>query len=245
MLAGLRNTEKTGDKKTAKGEDRDRGPADREQLTDKEQPAGNTKEIREKQALEESRKQRRNTMTEAQVQECQKKRDNADPWVRLAWDTITAYVTDKNVIPVPKNLPEALYKEQAGAFVSIHKLGELRGCIGTIAPVMPSLAEEIIRNAICAATQDPRFYPIAAKELPFLDISVDVLGAPEPISSKSELDIKRYGVIVTCGGRRGLLLPDLEGVESVDHQIFIACRKAGIDPSEHYALQRFEVIRHY
>ena len=110
---------------------------------------------------------------------------------------------------------------------------------------MPSLAEEIIRNAISAATQDPRFNPIAAKELPYLDISVDVLGSPEPISSKSELDIKRYGVIVTCGGRRGLLLPDLEGVESVDHQIYIACRKAGIDPAERYALQRFEVIRHY
>ena len=184
-------------------------------------------------------------MTDANVQECLEKRLKADPWVKLAWDTITEYVTSERIPEVPEGLPEELLRKRAGAFVSIHKLGELRGCIGTIAPVMPSLAEEIIRNAVSAATRDPRFHPIAPEELPFLDISVDVLGAPEHISSPLQLDIKRYGVIVTCGSRRGLLLPDLEGVDSVSQQIYIDCRKAGIDPGEHYTLQRFEVIRHY
>ncbi|WP_019003413.1 AmmeMemoRadiSam system protein A [Succinimonas amylolytica] len=184
-------------------------------------------------------------MTEANVQECLDKRLKADPWVKLAWDTVTEYVTNGKIPEVPEGLPEELLRKRAGAFVSIHKLGDLRGCIGTISPVMPNLAEEIIRNAVSAATRDPRFYPVSPEELPFLDISVDVLESPERISSPAELDIKRYGVIVSCGSRRGLLLPDLEGVDSVSQQILIACHKAGIDPGEHYTMERFEVIRHY
>ena len=133
---------------------------------------------------------------------------------------------------------------QAGAFVSIHKFGELRGCIGTTEPTTFCVAKEIINNAISAAVNDPRFDAIRPDELRWLDINVDVLSPAEPISSKAELDVKRYGVIVSCGRRRGLLLPDLDGVDTVDEQISIAMKKGGIRPDEDYKLQRFEVVRH-
>ncbi len=167
-----------------------------------------------------------------------------DPWVRLAWQSVESYVCRRKVIGVPDGLPEELIKTRAGAFVSIHKQGRLRGCIGTIAPTQENLAEEIIRNAVSASTRDPRFPPIRAEELPYLEISVDVLGAPEDIGSESELDVKRYGVIVTNGRRRGLLLPDLEGVDTVRRQVDIAREKAGIAPGEKVGLQRFKVVRH-
>ena len=142
------------------------------------------------------------------------------------------------------DLPPEMLHQQAGAFVSIHEHGRLRGCIGTIAPVTESLAQEIIDNAVSAATRDPRFNPITPDELEWLEISVDVLGEPEEISSRDELDVKRYGVIVTSGSRRGLLLPDLDGVDTVDQQVDIAMRKGGISPRDMYRLERFEVIRH-
>ena len=128
--------------------------------------------------------------------------------------------------------------------MSIHEHGQLRGCIGTIAPTRDCLAEEIIRNAISASTRDPRFRPIRKEELPFLEISVDVLGEAEDIESEAELDVKRYGVIVSKGMRRGLLLPDLGGVDTVEQQVAIAKQKAGISQSEKVTLQRFEVVRH-
>ena len=128
--------------------------------------------------------------------------------------------------------------------MSIHKQGRLRGCIGTIAPTQSSLAEEIIRNAVSAAAHDPRFDPIRPEELPWLEINVDVLGEAEDIASESELDVKRYGVIVSSGPKRGLLLPDLDGVDTVDEQVDIAMKKGGISPREKITLERFEVIRH-
>ena len=126
----------------------------------------------------------------------------------------------------------------------IHKHGRLRGCIGTILPVTESLAKEIIDNAVSAAVRDPRFDPVRPDELPWLELSVDVLEAPEPIDSPAQLDVKRYGVIVTTGRRKGLLLPDLEGVDTVEEQIANARQKAGIGPGEPVKLERFEVIRH-
>jgi AmmeMemoRadiSam system protein A len=138
-----------------------------------------------------------------------------------------------------------MLSKRAGTFVSIHKHGELRGCIGTIAPTRRSVAEEIIGNAASASSRDPRFPPIKPAELPWLDISVDVLGEPESITSMDQLDVKRYGVIVSCGNRRGLLLPDLDGVDTPEQQVDIAMKKGGIRRSEKYRLQRFEVIRHY
>ena len=128
--------------------------------------------------------------------------------------------------------------------MSLHKHGQLRGCIVTIAPVRKSLAEEVIRNGVAAATEDPRFAPVRPEELPFLEYSVDVLGEPEPVDNLEELDPTRYGVIVTRGHRRGLLLPDLEGVDTVFDQIAIAKQKAGIRPDEQVHLERFEVVRH-
>ena len=147
---------------------------------------------------------------------------------------------------MPEDLQEELLTRQAGAFVSIHEHGKLRGCIGTISPVRDCVAREIIDNAVSASTRDPRFDPIRADELKWLEISVDVLGEAEPISSAAELDVKRYGVIVSKGRKRGLLLPDLDGVDTVEEQISIAKSKAGIaDWDNNVELQRFEVVRHH
>ena len=171
-------------------------------------------------------------------------RERSDAWVKLAWESAESYVLHHQVMKVPDDLPDGLLNRKAGAFVSIHKQGKLRGCIGTIAPTRKNLAEEIIHNAVSAAVNDPRFDPIQPEELKWLEINVDVLSEPEDISSEDELDIKRYGVIVTRGQRRGLLLPDLDGVDTVQKQIAIARKKAGIGPNEKVSLQRFEVVRH-
>ena len=180
----------------------------------------------------------------AETERLAQARAACDAWVRLAWSSVEEYVRRRRVIGVPDGLPEALTKTRAGAFVSIHRQGRLRGCIGTISPTQPTLAEEIIRNAVSASSRDPRFDPIRPDELPWLEISVDVLGAPEPIDSPAALDVRRYGVIVSRGGRRGLLLPDLDGVDTAEQQVDIARQKAGIGPEEKVTLQRFEVVRH-
>ncbi|MBO6015546.1 MAG: AmmeMemoRadiSam system protein A [Lachnospiraceae bacterium] len=171
-------------------------------------------------------------------------RKNADAYVRLAHKALEAYVTDAVRIPIPEELPQEMMTQQAGAFVSIHEHGMLRGCIGTILPTKECLAREIIDNAISAATADPRFSPIEEKELAWLEIHVDILGKPELIDSPEQLDVKRYGVIVSSRGKRGLLLPDLDGIDTVEQQISIAMRKGRIDPDEDVTLERFEVTRH-
>ena len=179
-----------------------------------------------------------------QARKLAERRKECDPWAALAWQSVESWVLRRRVMDVPDGLPDELLNRRAGAFVSIHKQGRLRGCIGTIAPTQGSLAEEIIGNAVSAASRDPRFDPIRSDELKWLEISVDVLGEPEDIASEAELDVKRYGVIVTKGVRRGLLLPDLEGVDTVQKQVSIARQKAGIGPQEKVKLQRFEVVRH-
>ncbi|MBR3125353.1 MAG: AmmeMemoRadiSam system protein A [Mogibacterium sp.] len=183
-------------------------------------------------------------MTEIE-DELRKKREQSDEYVRLAREAVEAYVLRREVLDVPVGLPDEMLSTQAGAFVSIHEHGDLRGCIGTIAPTRSCVAEEIIGNAISASTRDPRFPAIKPEELPWLDINVDVLGEPEDIDSEDELDVKRYGVIVSCGHRRGLLLPDLDGIDTPRQQVEIAMKKGGIHKFERYKLQRFEVIRHY
>ena len=168
-----------------------------------------------------------------------------DPWVRLARLALETYVrTGKRLESLPPDLPGELTDHAAGAFVSLHAHGQLRGCIGTTGPTTPSVALEIVRNAVSAGTRDPRFLPVNEGELDRLEYSVDVLGEPEPVDSPAGLDVKKYGVIVSCGGRRGLLLPDLDGVDSVEQQIGIARQKGGIGPTERYSLERFEVVRH-
>jgi len=173
------------------------------------------------------------------------RRETEDPYMALARNALECYVNTGRPIPVPRELPQEMLSEQAGAFVSIHKEGELRGCIGTIAPCQESIAQEIIENAVSAGTRDPRFHPVTAEELPYLEYSVDILGKPERISSPEELDVKKYGVIVTKGRKRGLLLPDLDGVDNPVQQVLIARDKAGIRPDEQdVTLERFQVIRH-
>ena len=171
--------------------------------------------------------------------------DKSDEYVKLARKTIETFIKENTKISLPKDLPKDMTDKRAGAFVSIHKYGQLRGCIGTILPTTGCVGEEIIQNAISASTSDPRFPAITENELPALEISVDVLGEPEDIPSPDYLDVKKYGVIVTKGFRRGLLLPDLDGVDTVEEQIAIAKRKAGIGYDEDVKLQRFEVIRHH
>jgi AmmeMemoRadiSam system protein B/AmmeMemoRadiSam system protein A len=164
------------------------------------------------------------------------------PLVKLAKETVETYVGQGKVPQVGEVAPEM--KERAGVFVSIHKFGELRGCIGTFESTEDSVAGEIITNAISSATRDPRFPAIAPDELKDLTYSVDVLTEPELIESLDLLDPKKYGVIVEAGWRRGLLLPDLEGVDSVDYQIAICRQKAGIMPDEPVKLYRFQVKRY-
>ncbi len=173
------------------------------------------------------------------------KNASSDAYVRLARESVETYLRERRIIRPPQDLPAELLSRRAGAFVSIHKQGKLRGCIGTTEAYRKNLASEIIENAISAATRDPRFSPITEEELPWLEISVDVLGEPEDIESEDDLDVKKYGVIVSCGRRRGLLLPDLEGVDSVEEQVAIARKKGGIQEREHYTLQRFTVVRHH
>jgi AmmeMemoRadiSam system protein B/AmmeMemoRadiSam system protein A len=164
------------------------------------------------------------------------------PQVKLARETIESYIS-RGEVPKPKNIPPEM-KGKAGVFVSIHKEGELRGCIGTIEPSEENIAEEIVRNAISASTSDPRFFAVTPDELPQLDINVDVLTEPELVTSEKDLDPKKYGAIVESGWKRGLLLPDLEGVDTVKKQLEICRMKAGIDPNEPVKLYRFEVKRY-
>lgn len=168
-----------------------------------------------------------------------------DAYVRLARNTIEDLVLTGKKGEIPKGLPEEMYRRRAGVFVSIKKQGSLRGCIGTIQSAWGSLAQEIMENAISAAEKDPRFEPVMPEELEHLTISVDVLGETEPVASLRELDAKRYGVIVSKGEKRGVLLPNLEGVDTVEEQVSIARQKAGISPGEEISLERFEVVRHF
>lgn len=180
------------------------------------------------------------------AEEVKRRKESEDAYVRLARQTIEAYVGERRQISIPKDLPEEMYESRAGVFVSLKEEGRLRGCIGTITPVQKSIAEEIIANAISVSTKDPRFHPVQSDELDKLVYSVDVLGTPEAITSPDELDVKRYGVIVTKGRKRGLLLPNLDGVDTVEDQITIAKQKAGISTyDDDVQLERFEVVRHF
>ena len=166
-----------------------------------------------------------------------------NPLIELAKKSIEAYVKEKKIINPPDKLADEM-KGRAGVFVSLKKKGNLRGCIGTFAPTCDNIAQEVIRNAIESATSDPRFPPVTKDEIPELEISVDVLTEPQKVSSIEDLDAKRFGVIVKSGMRRGLLLPDLAGVNTPEEQIKICRRKAGIGEDEPVELYKFEVRRY-
>ena len=169
-----------------------------------------------------------------------------DDYVRLARMSIEHFVRTHSFASLPSDLPQELIEKRAGAFVSIKKYGKLRGCIGTFLPAQKTLAEEIFYNAVSAAAHDGRFEPIEEGELNRLVYSVDVLSTPEPIESAAQLNPKIYGVIVKSltDNRRGLLLPDLAGIDAAEDQIAIAREKARIQPKEAIALARFTVERH-
>ena len=181
---------------------------------------------------------------EAVQNELNEKRQQSDVYVKLARASAEYFVKTGRQMELPEWVPAELLNTNAGAFVSVHKFGALRGCIGTIASTQKNLALEIIHNAVSAVSEDPRFEPVEENELKYLEINVDVLGEAEPIKSTAELDVKKYGVIVQSGYRRGLLLPDLDGVDTVEEQVAIARRKGGIAPGEKADLFRFQVIRH-
>jgi hypothetical protein len=166
------------------------------------------------------------------------------PLVELARRAVESYAGGGGAIQPPDELSAGM-NERAGVFVSLHKGGELRGCIGTFAPSRRNVAEEIIANAINASMNDPRFEPVMLDELADLEISVDVLTRPEPVADTSQLDPKKYGCIVERGWKRGLLLPDLEGVVTPEQQVEICRRKADIGPDESVKLYRFEVKRYH
>jgi AmmeMemoRadiSam system protein A len=173
-------------------------------------------------------------------------RENEDELVRLARVTLETYVEKGDKLSLNEYIVQKDFANiRAGVFVSIKKNGELRGCIGTIEPMMDNIAEEIINNAINAGIYDPRFNPVKKDELDELVYSVDVLMKPEKINSKDMLDPFEYGVIVTSGGKKGVLLPNLEGIDNVDEQLRIVLKKAGINYWEKYEMERFRVIRHY
>ena len=175
----------------------------------------------------------------------EERKKTEDDFVKLARYSLETFVKTHKPAELPKNLPTELTSRRAGAFVSLHKDGELRGCIGTILPTTGSVAEEILQNAISACSRDPRFSPVEVSELDEIVYSVDVLGEPERIFDTKDLDVKKFGVIVENGGRRGVLLPDLEGIDTVEQQISIAKQKANIGAREKVDLWRFEVIRHH
>lgn len=173
-------------------------------------------------------------------------REEKDALVALARQAIESYVRYRQVISPSLQAGDVL--RRAGTFVSLHLPdGSLRGCMGTTEPQTGSVEEEVIANAVTAATGDPRFYSVTEKELADLDISVDVLGPAEEVDGLQDMDPKRYGMIVrTLDGRRALLLPDLEGVDTAEQQLRITCRKGSIDPDhDQYRLYRFEVERHH
>ena len=166
-----------------------------------------------------------------------------NPYVELARRCLEDYFTQTKTMIAKEELPEIMVAHRHGVFVSLKKDGQLRGCIGTIFPTTDCVASEIIRNAIAAATEDPRFLPVDYEELKSLDISVDLLLSPTKAVIE-ELDPKRYGIIVSKGLKKGVLLPNLEGIYTVQDQVAIACQKAGINPDGEFEIQKFEVIRY-
>ena len=171
--------------------------------------------------------------------------DNEDPYVRLARKSLEQYILYGKVIDIyNENLLKDMIENQAGVFVIIKQDAQLRGCLGTTEPIRKNIAEEIVYNAIGAGTRDPRFFPVKREELDSLKYCVDVIKEPEPVQSIDQLDVKRYGIIVSCDLRTGILLPNLEGINTPKEQVSIALEKAGIREVEPYSIKRFEVIRH-
>jgi AmmeMemoRadiSam system protein A len=172
-------------------------------------------------------------------------KNKEDAYVSLARHSLEHYLVHHTYLSIPNDLPVELLDKKQAVFVTLKKHGRLRGCIGTLEPTKESLAEEIIYNAVSAGLRDPRFPQVTIEELPQLSYSVDVLSSPEEVQSLEELDPKRYGVIVYTSRKSGLLLPNLEGIDTVEKQLDIVKQKANIDAFEDYSIKRFKVQRHH
>ena len=171
--------------------------------------------------------------------------NNEDAYIRLARKSLEEYILYGGVMDIYNDdIPKEMVENQAGVFVIIKQYGQLRGCLGTTEPIRKNIAEEIAYNAIGAGTRDPRFFPVKKEELDSLEYFVDVIKEPEPVQSIDQLDVKKYGIIVSCNSKTGILLPDLEGINTPKEQVSIALQKAGIREAEPYNMKRFEVIRH-
>jgi len=156
-----------------------------------------------------------------------------NPYIQLAKKAVEKYILEGKIINPSPDLPKEMIEKRAGTFVTIKKGNRLRGCIGTYLPTQENIAKEIIQNAISAATEDYRFEQIKPEELPFLNYSVYILSEPKQIQNISELDPKKYGILIKTLSsplKSALLLPDLEGIETPEQQIAICCQKGGIDP---------------
>lgn len=169
-----------------------------------------------------------------------KRRANVSPYVKLARKSLEYFIRENEYLEIESNSTT-----KGGVFVSLAKNGNLRGCRGTITPTRNSIEEEIVRNSIAAGTKDSRFPKVKEEELDDISYSVDVLSTSEPVTSLDVLDVREYGIIVTYNFKRGLLLPNLEGVDTVEKQLAIALDKAGIDPDDDYSIERFKVARYY
>lgn len=178
--------------------------------------------------------------------ECKLKaiQDNEGEYVKLARKAIEKYILKEKKISLPKTSSDKLFSEKAGVFVSLKTDSGLRGCMGTTSPICRNLGEEIIENAIKSASMDSRFETVDKSELCSLIISVDILSRPEIVEDIDNLDPKEYGIIVESDYKRGLLLPNLDGITSVEEQIKIALNKGGINPHDMYKMYRFTVERH-
>ncbi len=183
-----------------------------------------------------------NAYLDEQRELARRRRENADPYAKLCYEAIKAYLLEDKVIPVPEGFPSS-GKKRGSCFVTVKKCGNMNGCLGTIQPTKKNLGEEIIANAIEASTDDPRFLSLNESDLDYLTFEVDVVSRLEPCKF-ADLDPERYGIVVTNGPRRGVLLPGLSEITDPKAQLDIALKKAGIAREERYSLQRFEITKH-
>lgn len=164
-----------------------------------------------------------------------------DVRLEVARRAVEEYVLHGRRLEVGEAVPEET-RPPGAAFVTLKLRGQLRGCIGTLVPTCPNQLQEVAQNAVSACSRDPRFPPVTPAELPLLDYQVYILEPSEPVPGLEALDPRRYGVIVRKGPRSGVLLPGIEGIDTAEDQVAIACRKAGIDPEDRPDLERFEVV---
>lgn len=179
-----------------------------------------------------------------QKQEIKDVRKAESIYVKLARQSLEYFVKHRKILELPENLPEKNINNRAAVYVSIMKWGQLRGCMGTITPTHENLGKEIIHDAIDAGIYDPLFNPVQEHELENLVYYVDILGEPEEIKGIEELNLSRYGVIVSIGNRVALVLPKMIGINTIEKQVELALLRAGIQKNEKYLLERIEV-RHY